>query len=114
MIKRSHIARLKDILDSIDAIDEMLNGASFDAYQSQFQLRKAVERCLEIISEASRSIPDDMKSSHPGVPWRAIADIGNLLRHEYQRVDDFVIWSAATRSLADLRVSVVALLSIGR
>ena len=111
MIKRSHISRLRDIVESIDAIEDMMDGASFAAYQSSFQLRKAVERCLEIISEASRSVPSEMKDQYPAIPWRAIADIGNLLRHDYQRVDDFVVWSAATRSLADLRVSVAALLS---
>ena len=111
MIKRSHIARLRDIVESIDAIEDMMDGASFATYQSSFQLRKAVERCLEIISEASRSVPVEMKEQYPAIPWRAIADIGNLLRHDYQRVDDFVVWSAATRSLGDLRVSVAALLS---
>jgi len=40
-----------------------------------------IERCLEIISEASRHIPDDAKARHPEIPWRRVADIGNRIRH---------------------------------
>ena len=110
-MKRSHVARLTDIAESADAVREMMDGVSFAAYQESFQLRRAVERCLEIISEASRSMPDEMKASQPQIPWRDIAAIGNLLRHEYRRVDDFIIWSIATRSLPALRSAVAELLN---
>ena len=109
-MKRTHIARLTDIAENADAIRSMIDGSDFGSYRNNFQLRKAVERCLEIISEASRSIPEELKASHPHIPWRDVAAIGNLLRHEYQRVDDFVIWSIAVKSLLPLRLSVAAML----
>ena len=58
---------------------------------------------LEIISEASRSLPDDLKSVAPDVPWPAIAAIGNILRHEYQRVEPRIVWNIAEQHLADLK-----------
>jgi uncharacterized protein with HEPN domain len=56
-------------------------------------VRRAVERELEIISEASRHIPADLQEAAPEVPWREIAGIGIVLRHEYQRVADKIVWS---------------------
>ena len=109
-MKRSHRARLRDIIDNIDAVRDILNGADFVAYRADLTMRRAVERCLEIISEASRFIDTDGKARHPEIAWSDIAGIGNLLRHEYQRIDDHIIWSAATRSLPELHRAVTALL----
>ena len=102
-MKRPHIQRLRDILEMADAVADMIDGRDFSAYVSDFRTRKAVERCIEIISEASRHIPDAEKARFPGVPWAGVAGVGNILRHEYQRVADDVIWRTATRSLPELR-----------
>ena|SRR6266705_4645954 len=75
-----------------------------------YKLRRAVERCVEIVSEASRNIPDTLKADFPDQPWPEIASIGNLLRHRYERVDDLIMWKIATRSLPDLRRVVVAMI----
>jgi uncharacterized protein with HEPN domain len=82
------------------------------AYQRDVKLKLAVERCIEIVSEASRHIPENSKSDYADLPWYEIAAIGNLLRHHYERVDDFIMWKIATRSLPELRPVIVAM--IGR
>jgi uncharacterized protein with HEPN domain len=110
VIKRTQVIRLRDMLDSIDGVAEMVSGTSFADYQRDFKLRKAVERCVEIISEASRHVPELLKAEHPEQPWDEIAAIGNLLRHHYQRVDDHIMWTIATRSLPELRPAVLAML----
>jgi uncharacterized protein with HEPN domain len=71
----------------------------------------AVERCIEIVSEASRGIPQVLKGEFPEQPWPEIAAIGNLLRHSYDRVDDLIMWKIATRSLPELRPAIVAALT---
>jgi uncharacterized protein with HEPN domain len=63
-------SRLDDILDAIEDIQEFVKGRSFDDYSGDTMLRLAIERCVEIISEASRHIPPDMKAEHPAVPWQ--------------------------------------------
>lgn len=52
---------------------------------------RAIERGIEIISEASRKLPPDFKATHPEIPWREIAGIGNILRHDYGQVDAGII-----------------------
>jgi uncharacterized protein with HEPN domain len=111
VIKRSQLIRLQDMLENIDAAGEMMQGVDLAAYRKDLKLRRAVERCVEIISEASRHVPDDLKARFPNQPWPEIAAIGNLLRHGYERVDDLIMWKIAARSLPDLRQAVVAMLN---
>jgi uncharacterized protein with HEPN domain len=109
VIKRPHLVRLRDMLENIDAVAEMMIGIDLATYRRDVKLRRAVERCVEIISEASRSIPDDLKAQFPDQPWPEMAAVGNLLRHHYERVDDFIMWKIATRSLPQLREVVAAM-----
>lgn len=110
-MKRPHLIRLRDILEAIDGVVEMTDSVDVDGYRRDFKLRKAVERCVEIVSEATRSVPGDLKAKFPEQPWHEIAAIGNLLRHQYQRVDDLIMWKIATRSLPDLRKAIVSMIS---
>jgi uncharacterized protein with HEPN domain len=107
---RSQFVRLNDIRDNIDAVADMIEGIDFASYKRDIKLRRAIERCVEIISETSRHIPMQLKSDHPDQPWEEIASIGNLLRHHYERVDDLIMWKIATRSLPELRPAIVAML----
>jgi len=54
-------------------------------------LRSAVERGIEVISEASRHLGEELKAQHKEVRWKDIAGIGNVLRHDYQRVDASIV-----------------------
>jgi uncharacterized protein with HEPN domain len=65
---------------------------------------------IRVGSEASRSIPDDLKVLSPHIPWRKIAGIGNLLRHEYQHVEPLIIWNIVKRYLGELDGAVSQLL----
>ena len=58
----------------------------FEKFAADRRVRQLVERNLEILSEASRRILDHLKAAEPGVPWREIAGIGNVLRHHYGEV----------------------------
>ena len=110
-MKRSVVARLRDMLAAIDAAAEMIEGQDLAAYRSDLKLRLAIERCVEIVSEASRFVPDDDKERFPEVPWVEIAAIGDKLRHEDNRIDDVIIWRVASSSLPTLRPVIVCILA---
>jgi len=76
--------RLRDMLDAIEQIERMLAEKTLEDLNGDRYLRAAYERFLEILSEASRHVPPDLKDAFPDIPWRRIADIGNHLRHAYQ------------------------------
>ena len=110
MVNRKVIVRLRDILAAIDGALDVIDGVDFASYRESFITRKAMERCVEIVSEASRQIPDEMKARFPEVPWPEIRAIGNVIRHDYDRVDDIVIWRIATKSFGELRPIIYTLL----
>ena len=73
-------------------------------------LDNAVERCLERISEASRRLPQEARTTQPHIPWRKVADIGNVLRHEYDDVADAEVWRIVVDDLPALRSAVQSML----
>ena len=70
-----------------------------------------MERCLEIISEASRYIPPQLTDKHPEVPWADIRGIGNQLRHAYDQLDGDIIWNTATISVPELKIVIEAMIA---
>lgn len=96
MKERTPLARLQDILTNISNANLFIEGKSLSGFKSDTFLRLAVERALEIISEASRHIPDVAKARYPDIPWQDIKSIGNVLRHDYQRLDSELIWKTVT------------------
>jgi uncharacterized protein with HEPN domain len=102
--------RLSHILDATAQIQIYVAGKSFDDYCSDQMRRHAVERCLEIVSEASRHIPREAKKRFPEIPWRGVADFGNVLRHEYPNVINERVWQIVTSDLAPLKAAVLAML----
>jgi uncharacterized protein with HEPN domain len=98
------------MLEAILDIEQITTGRSFEAYGADRPTRRAVERCIEIVSEASRRLPPGLKASHPEVPWQKVAGIGNVLRHDYDVVNNATIWHAATIDLLPLKAAVQDLL----
>lgn len=107
---RSLHARLVDMRDAAGGIRETLDSVNFDAFQNSWLMQRAVERGLEIISEASRALSADMKRETSDVPWTQIGAIGNVLRHEYQRVEPRIVWNITHEHLPRLEAAVQKLL----
>jgi uncharacterized protein with HEPN domain len=103
MPSRKPAQRLQDILDNIDAVRSFVGRGSLEDLVSDLKTRYAVERALEIISEASRRLPDDLRQRHPGIDWRALAGLGNVYRHDYDMIDAHLMWESIERRLKPLR-----------
>jgi uncharacterized protein with HEPN domain len=76
---------LHDILEAIVGARGAVGDMTLDAYVASWTTRRAAERAIEIISEATRHLPERLRASEPDVPWREIASIDNVLRHAYHR-----------------------------
>jgi uncharacterized protein with HEPN domain len=68
----------------------------------------AVTRAIEIISEASRRLPDELRARHPELPWRAIRDVGNFYRHQYDNVSEAYVWRTVQDRLPPLLAVILA------
>lgn len=100
MAARSLIPRLTDIIEAIERIHAVLGDTPLDVFEADWQRQWLVERGVEIISEASRHLTDELKARHPEIPWEKVAGIGNVLRHNYERIAAPVIWKLAQSDLA--------------
>lgn len=99
------------MLDAIISIERFTMGKTFETYVADEMLRDAVERNVERLSEASRHVPDELRQANADIPWRPIADIGNVLRHGYDRVNDQRVWQVVAHDLASLKAAVERILA---
>ncbi|WP_314949270.1 DUF86 domain-containing protein [Bradyrhizobium cosmicum] len=58
---------------------------------------------MEIISEASRRLPEELKARHPAIAWRQMAAAGNVYRHNYEDVAAHIVWETVQQALPALR-----------
>jgi uncharacterized protein with HEPN domain len=73
-----------------------MGGADRAAFIDDPKTVYAVTRCLEIISEASRRLPDDPKTRHPTIAWKEMAGAGNVYRHDYEDVAARYVWKTVS------------------
>jgi uncharacterized protein with HEPN domain/predicted nucleotidyltransferase len=111
MPARTRRERLQDILDAIAEIESLTAGMSLEQLRTDAKTRRAVERDIEIISEASRHLTVDDERNHPEIPWHQIRATGNVFRHLYERIDPDVVWSILTKDLGPLKAAVTAMMA---
>lgn len=97
---------LVDIVQSIEKIEKYIEELSFEDFVSNEKTIDAVVRNLEIIGEASKNIPDWLKSKYINIPWREIAGMRNKMIHEYFGIDYEIIWEIVKKDLPELRAKI--------
>ena len=102
MAQRSQLLRLVNIVELIEHIRGETHRVTYETFKTDWRTRWLVERGLEIVSEASRHLSGELKDRHPDIPWRRIAGIGNVLRHDYERTAPDVLWRAIQDDISAL------------
>jgi uncharacterized protein with HEPN domain len=97
---------LRDMLRHIDLAEQFAHGHSYESLRDNLQALYAVIRSLEIISEASRRLSDELKARHAGIPWREMAAAGNFYRHNYEDVTPRRVWKTLQEDLPPRRIAV--------
>ena len=97
---------LEDILQSINHIDQFVSEISFTEYQADRKTRSAVERELQIITEAAVRLGDEAETLCSGPDWKGFRGMGNILRHQYHQVNDEIVWNTVKDELPPMREAV--------
>ncbi|MBM3551845.1 MAG: DUF86 domain-containing protein [Alphaproteobacteria bacterium] len=105
---------LIDMATAIERIREVAGETNLDALRDDWRRLAILERQVAILSEASRRLNEDEKQLTVEIPWREIAAIGNILRHEYKRVDVVILWDVCTVHLEPLSMAIERMIRMQR
>jgi len=102
--KRNYLVYLEDILEAIKKGTEFISDISFEKFEEDEKTQYALIRAIEIIGEASKKIPNEIKAEYSEIPWREISGMRDKLIHDYIGVNTEVIWKTAIEDFPTLRI----------
>ena len=102
MSKREWKLFIEDIMECIGRIEKYIEGMEFEDFEIDDKTIDAVVRNLEVVGEAARNIPEDVKARYPDVYWKGVVGLRNRIIHEYFGVDSKIIWHIVKEELLTL------------
>ncbi|VVB87589.1 Uncharacterised protein [uncultured archaeon] len=105
-MRRDYIFFIKDILDAIDKIEEFVGTMEYEEFLKDDMKSSAVVKKIEIIGEAMRNIPRDVRARYKNIPWRNIVGMRNKISHPYFLIDYEIVWKVIKEKLPTLKVQV--------
>ena len=100
---RDYQLYLKDILSAMDSIEAFVEGMSFEEFRADDKTASAVIRKFEIIGEATKNIPDEIRQQYPTVPWKEMAGMRDRLICFYFGVDYKLVWTTIKERLPQVK-----------
>ncbi len=111
MSERTYLDYLDDIRDSLGKAQAFVAGMTFDEFALDEKTNFAVVRALEIVGEATKQIPAELKGRYPSLPWRGMAGMRDKLVHNYFGVNLEVVWETATQEAPVLEAEIRTLIT---
>lgn len=102
---------IKDILQSIKAIEGFVEGMSYEQFVYDDKTASAVIRKFEIMGEAAKGIPDNFKKKYAKIPWKEMAGMRDKLIHFYSGVDYNLVWQTIKNRLPELEKELISILN---
>ena len=109
-MKRIFLDYLEDILTAIDEIDDFTRGYTAATFADDRKTVNAVIRSLEVIGEAAKQVPEEVRRQAPGIPWKYMAGMRDKLIHHYFGIDLEIVWKVSREELPALRPEIIHLL----
>jgi len=100
---------LEHILASIKLIEEYVKGKNKSEFLKSTQLQDSVIRRVEIIGEAVKNLPNDVKETHTNIPWKNITGMRDILIHQYFGVDLSLTWKVIEEDLPELKKQITSI-----
>lgn len=94
--RKEDVAYLWDMLSAGKEVMSFVAGKKWHDYERSVGLRRQVERSIELVGEAAKHVSEEFRSTHPHIPWTKIVRQRHRLAHDYDILDNAVIWRVAT------------------
>ena len=105
-MKRMVKLYIGDILENITLMKEIIGVMEYETFIANTEKKYAVVRCIEIIGEAVKHVPEDVRRKYPEIPWREMAGMRDKVIHFYMGVDYGIVWQVATVDLPALKTHI--------
>ncbi len=102
--------RIRHIIEAIEKTQAYVSGISEAEFYEDERTMQAVERNFEIIGEATKYIPNDVKDKYVIIPWRKMSAMRNFIIHQYNDIEEHVLWNTVQKDLPPLLVQLKKLL----
>ena len=109
--ERDPILYLEDIATSMQRVQEYTLGFDFQKFKWDYKTVDAVIRNFEVIGEASKNLPEDIKEKYPNIPWEEMYRLRNRISHEYFGIDYEILWDITTKHLPQNYSDILLVLS---
>jgi uncharacterized protein with HEPN domain len=83
---------LNDIIENIERAQRFIADVSYDEFTRDDKIHYAVVRCLEIIGEATKRLPQSLRQQHPEIPWKSMTGTMDVIVHAYASINLFKVW----------------------
>jgi uncharacterized protein with HEPN domain len=94
---------IEDMLDAMDKAEILVEDIVFDQFAADFRINFAVDRALEIIGEAAKRLPMEVRTRYPDIPWRGMAGMRDRIIHSYDQVDLQIVWDVIKRDIPTIK-----------
>jgi uncharacterized protein with HEPN domain len=102
---------LRQLIEVCDKALELRASTAREEFRADWRKQMLAERLVEVLGEAVKRLPDDLRSRYPAVPWRKITGTRDYIAHGYESVDYDVIWGVLDQEIGELKKAVQAILS---
>lgn len=109
-MKRNITVYIKDVLENIKHAETFTEDVTYEEFIKDKKTSYAVVRCIEIMGEAVKNIPDDVREKYPDIPWKKMAGIRDKISHFYFGIDMKKVWLAVKRDIPQIKPSIKKIL----
>ena len=110
-MKKDPFVFLEHIIDCIELIETYTKGKKLADFENDPQLQDAVIRRIEIIGEAAKSVPENLKQKYSKVPWKAVAGMRDILIHQYFGVSLESTWNVVVKEIPGLKKQILQIIN---
>ncbi len=111
MTKRNVEDYLQDIIDAINATEEFVIGLEYTTFIKDQKTIFAVTRAVEIVGEASKQIPPDMRDNYNTIPWKEVAGMRDKMIHHYFGINLKILWNTIQNDFPELKREIQQILN---